>query len=105
MLARQFTEVFGRRAGDRLGSLDIGEPVPRGGESLGQDHEVRLLFRRFVDEPGKLAATVHGALAAFRTVMDRCEPDLARRRSRCFGEGYVAPFRTGAGRPAEIKLD
>ena len=102
---RQFAEVFRRRPRDRFGGLDVGERVAGARERFGQDHQISLLFRCFFDESRELAATVHGALAVLRPIMDCGKPHFAGRRSRCFGQRYIAPFRTGSRCPAEIKLD
>ncbi len=86
MLARQPAKVIRRRPGHRLRRVAIREAVARGGDRLGQHHQVRLLPRGLGDQRRELAATVHPRLPAVRHVMHRRQPHLARRRRRGLGE-------------------
>src|SRR6267154_4327022 len=101
MLTRQSTEVFGRWAGNRFGSLQVRETVASRRQSFGQHYEAGFLFRCFLDEPRKLTATIHRRLAPFWPIVNRGEPHFARKRGFGLRQRDLAPFRSGPRRPAK----
>src|SRR5258708_2073372 len=99
MLLRQFTEVFGGRAGNALGTVRITGADAGVSQRFAQYDQVGFAASGFVDEWCELAASIHRRFGAARAIVHGSEPDFTRRGRFGWQEGNVTPFDAAPGRP------